>query len=177
MAATPPLAPLLRCPASSSATAHLPHLLVRLRYPASSSAASAFVICRPLHTLMPCFFCHWQRRATRPLPLRLAKSRPSGGCSLHAAAAAVARVAPPASGGAPLGSPYGRAGKNQRFLPERVPHQSMKPKFESPKIFNPRRLLPAGVFNTAHPIGRKVFYLITRTFSTPSIFFSASTAC
>ena len=43
-------------------------------------------ICRPLHTLMPCFICHGQRRTTRPLPL--------------------AQVAPPAAGGAPITPPH-----------------------------------------------------------------------
>ena len=55
---------------------------------------------------MPCFFCHWQRRATRPLPLRLAKSRPCGAVArLHAAAAAVTRLPPPATGGGRLVPP------------------------------------------------------------------------
>ena len=47
----------------------------------------AFLICRPLHTLRPCCFCHWQRRATRPLPL--------------------AQVALSATGGAPIAPPPG----------------------------------------------------------------------
>ena len=76
---------LLRCPVCALPTARLrctPSVWGARYLPCRRSGCVSY---RPRHTLMLCCICHRQRKATRPRPL--------------------ARVAPPATGGAPL-APY-----------------------------------------------------------------------
>jgi len=113
----------LRCPASSSAAERRPHLptaahAAPLLIPPQAALGlaagcgarhlrrrrSAVLICRPLHTLRPRFFCHRQRSGSRPVAVPgifVGGGAPSSSADRCTRCA----LAYSATGGAPIASP------------------------------------------------------------------------